>query len=62
MDETQIAEIRRFNRAFARWLGLFDEHYSKTDYSPADLDLGQTRSAGSVDRFEECASPSARRD
>lgn len=39
MDETQIAEIRRFNRAFARWLGLFDEHYSKTDYSPAESRL-----------------------
>ena len=35
----QIAEIRRFNRAFARWLGLFDEHYSKTDYSPAESRL-----------------------
>ena len=39
MDETRIAEIRRFNRAFARWLGLFDEHYSKTDYSPAESRL-----------------------
>jgi DNA-binding MarR family transcriptional regulator/ribosomal protein S18 acetylase RimI-like enzyme len=39
MDDTQIAEIRRFNRAFARWLGLFDEHYSKTDYSPAESRL-----------------------
>ena len=36
MDDSRIAEIRRFNRAFARWLGLFDEHYSKTDYSPAE--------------------------
>jgi DNA-binding MarR family transcriptional regulator/GNAT superfamily N-acetyltransferase len=36
MDDNRIAEIRRFNRAFARWLGLFDEHYSKTDYSPAE--------------------------
>ena len=25
MDDDRIAEIRRFNRAFARWLGLFDE-------------------------------------
>lgn len=39
MDDSQIAEIRRFNRAFARWLGLFDEHYSKTDYSPAESRL-----------------------
>jgi len=39
MDETQIAEIRRFNRAFARWLGLFDEHYSKTERSPAESRL-----------------------
>jgi DNA-binding MarR family transcriptional regulator/N-acetylglutamate synthase-like GNAT family acetyltransferase len=39
MDATQIAEIRRFNRAFARWLGLFDEHYSRTDYSPAESRL-----------------------
>ncbi len=39
MDALQIAEIRRFNRAFARWLGLFDEHYSKTDYSPAESRL-----------------------
>lgn len=39
MGDTQIAEIRRFNRAFARWLGLFDEHYSKTDYSPAESRL-----------------------
>jgi DNA-binding MarR family transcriptional regulator/GNAT superfamily N-acetyltransferase len=38
-DALQIAEIRRFNRAFARWLGLFDEHYSKTDYSPAESRL-----------------------
>ena len=36
MNEDRIAEIRRFNRAFARWLGLFDEHYSRTDYSPAE--------------------------
>ena len=36
MDDGHIAEIRCFNRAFARWLGLFDEHYSKTDYSPAE--------------------------
>ena len=35
----RIAEIRRFNRAFARWLGLFDEHYSRTDYSPAESRL-----------------------
>lgn len=39
MDGTRITEIRRFNRAFARWLGLFDEHYSKTDYSPAESRL-----------------------
>lgn len=39
MDDSQIAEIRRFNRAFARWLGLFDEHYSKTAYSPAESRL-----------------------
>ncbi len=39
MDDSRIAEIRRFNRAFARWLGLFDEHYSKTDYSPAESRL-----------------------
>lgn len=39
MDDQQIAEIRRFNRAFARWLGLFDEHYSKTDHSPAESRL-----------------------
>ncbi len=39
MDDQQIAEIRRFNRAFARWLGLFDEHYSRTDYSPAESRL-----------------------
>jgi DNA-binding MarR family transcriptional regulator/ribosomal protein S18 acetylase RimI-like enzyme len=39
MDEKQIAEIRRFNRAFARWLGLFDEHYSRTDFSPAESRL-----------------------
>lgn len=39
MDDSQIAEIRRFNRAFARWLGLFDEHYSRTDYSPAESRL-----------------------
>lgn len=38
MDD-RIAEIRRFNRAFARWLGLFDEHYSRTDYSPAESRL-----------------------
>ncbi len=36
MDDTgHIAEIRRFNRAFARWLRLFNEHYSKTEFSPA---------------------------
>ncbi|HEV2513650.1 MAG TPA: helix-turn-helix domain-containing GNAT family N-acetyltransferase [Devosia sp.] len=39
MDDQHIAEIRRFNRAFARWLGLFDEHYSRTDYSPAESRL-----------------------
>ena len=39
MDETRIAEIRRFNRAFARWLGLFEEHYSRTSYSPAESRL-----------------------
>lgn len=39
MDEMRIAEIRHFNRAFARWLGLFDEHYSKTGYSPAESRL-----------------------
>jgi DNA-binding MarR family transcriptional regulator/GNAT superfamily N-acetyltransferase len=36
MTDDRIAEIRRFNRAFARWLGLFDEHYSKLEYSPAE--------------------------
>ena len=39
MDDDRISEIRRFNRAFARWLGLFDEHYSKTEYSPAESRL-----------------------
>lgn len=39
MDDDRIAEIRRFNRAFARWLGLFDEHYSKTPFSPAESRL-----------------------
>ena len=35
MDDDRIAEIRRFNRAFARWLGLFDEHYSRESRTPA---------------------------
>jgi len=35
MDE-RISEIRRFNRAFARWLGLFDEFYTATQWSPAE--------------------------
>lgn len=40
MDDTdRIAEIRRFNRAFARWLRLFNEHYSKTEFSPAESRL-----------------------
>lgn len=40
MDDSQrIAEIRRFNRAFARWLRLFNEHYSKTEFSPAESRL-----------------------
>lgn len=40
MDDTErIAEIRRFNRAFARWLRLFNEHYSKTEFSPAESRL-----------------------
>lgn len=39
MDETRIGEIRRFNRAFARWLGLFEEHYSQTGYTPAESRL-----------------------
>lgn len=36
MDETRIAQVRHFNRAFARWLGLFDEHYARTEFSPAE--------------------------
>lgn len=39
MDDDRIAEIRHFNRLFARWLGLFDEHYSMTDFSPAESRL-----------------------
>lgn len=39
MDDNRITEIRRFNRAFARWLRLFNEHYSKTDFSPAESRL-----------------------
>ena len=39
MTEDHLAEIRRFNRAFARWLGQYDEHYSRTDYSPAEARL-----------------------
>ena len=38
-DTDRIAEIRRFNRAFARWLRLFNEHYSKTEFSPAESRL-----------------------
>ncbi len=38
MDD-RISEVRRFNRAFARWLGLFDEHYSATGFSPAESRL-----------------------
>lgn len=36
MTDDRIAQIRTFNRAFARWLGLFDEHYSATEFSPAE--------------------------
>lgn len=39
MDTDHVAHIRRFNRSFARWLGLFDEHYSRTQYSPAESRL-----------------------
>ena len=36
MTDPRISEIRGFNRAFARWLGLFDEFYSASSYSPAE--------------------------
>jgi DNA-binding MarR family transcriptional regulator/N-acetylglutamate synthase-like GNAT family acetyltransferase len=36
MTDPRISEIRRFNRAFARWLGLFDEFYSRSTWSPAE--------------------------
>jgi DNA-binding MarR family transcriptional regulator/GNAT superfamily N-acetyltransferase len=39
MTDDRIAQIRQFNRAFSRWLGLFDEHYSQTGYSPAESRL-----------------------
>jgi len=39
MTDDRIAGIRRFNRVFARWLGLFDEHYAQTEFSPAESRL-----------------------
>lgn len=53
MDDNRITEIRRFNRAFARWLRLFNEHYSKTDFSPAEsrlfYELAEAGHASAVD-------------
>ncbi len=55
-DSDRIAEIRRFNRAFARWLQLFNDHYSKTEFSPAEsrmlyeLDAAKQASAADLAR------------
>lgn len=53
MAEMRIAEIRRFNRAFSRWLGLFDEHYSRTEFTPAEsrmfYELSEARQATSAE-------------
>lgn len=39
MEDDRVPAIRRFTRAFANWLGLFDEHYSETGFSPAEARL-----------------------
>jgi DNA-binding MarR family transcriptional regulator/GNAT superfamily N-acetyltransferase len=53
MDDDRIAEIRSFNRGFARWLRLFNEHYSRTAFSPAEsrliYELAGAEHASSVD-------------
>lgn len=54
MDDSQrIAGIRRFNRAFARWLELFDEHHARSEFSPAEsrllYELATARQASAAD-------------